>query len=99
MLSNVVDPIHTDNIPELASGVGLTVISTVREQPKLLVYLINVLPDAKPVTTLVLDIVATEVLVLLQVPPVVLELSNVVPSTHILRLPVIAEGTGLTVTK
>jgi hypothetical protein len=35
--SNVEVPTHTDNIPVLASGIGFTVTSTVREQPKLLV--------------------------------------------------------------
>ena len=47
-------------------------------------------PEAEP-------IVATAVLLLLQVPPVVSSAREAVAPTHTVELPVIADGTGLTV--
>lgn len=52
------------------------------------------LPVAIPVAA---TIVATEPVLLVHVPPVGVLLSIVLLPTHIIRLPVIAEGTGCTV--
>jgi hypothetical protein len=50
------------------------------------------------VTRPVPDIVATEVLLLLQVPPVVVDVSRLVPPLHSVVVPLIAAGNPLTVT-
>jgi hypothetical protein len=62
-------------------------------------YVIVVDPSATPVTTpVVLPTVATAVLAELQVPPVVVDDSDVVVPAHSVVVPVIAAGRLLTVT-
>jgi hypothetical protein len=94
----VAKPAQTDAVPPMAGGSGLTVKTTVDVQPDGSVYVITVVPDASPLTTpLLIPIVATVVLLLLQVPPVVLLLKVAVSPSHTLAVPVIAAGNGLTV--
>lgn len=60
------------------------------------VYLITDVPAATPLTTPPLVIVATDVVVLLQTPPLVASLSVVVVPIHIFEVPVIVPEYGLT---
>ena len=53
-----------------------------------------VVPELVAVTTPPLDIVPTEVALLLHVPPVVVELKAIVPPAHIFVLPVMVAGNG-----
>ena len=65
----IVEPVHTDVGPLMAAGAGLTFKSEVTLPPPS-VYVIIVVPAAIAATTPVLKpTVATEVLLLLQVPP------------------------------
>lgn len=61
-----------------------------------MLYVITTLPDEIPVTIPLPSTVATEPLLLLQLPPPVLLLSIVVPLTHTLELPLIAPGRSFT---
>ena len=60
--------------------------------------MITGLPDAIPVTTPVVPIVASVPSLLLQVPPAVASLSEVVKPTHTLAVPLIEPGSAFTVT-
>jgi hypothetical protein len=95
----VVDPTQTVSDPPIASGKGLTVTVVVVIQPVVRVYVIVAVPGVMPVTTLLTEpIVATAVLPLVHVPPVVALASVVVSPTHTAVPPVIAAGSGLIVT-
>jgi len=65
----VVDPWHTTAEPDIAAGVGLTVWLRPTIQPDGSVYVIAVVPAVPPLTTPNELIVATDVLVDVQVPP------------------------------
>jgi hypothetical protein len=82
----------------IAAGAAKTVATAVVRQPVVdNMYVISAVPAATPVIAPPPDVtVALAVLPLVHVPPVVLESAPVTPS-HIVRLPVIAEGFGFTV--
>ena len=78
--------------------VGSAFTSTIAErlQPPT-VYIIEVVPALRPVTTPAVDTVPTAGVLLLHVPPVVVLVSVVVPFTQMLVIPVITAGNGFTV--
>ena len=87
--------------PTIGAGSGFTTNDVVVIHPVPNVYVITVVPPglAPPVTNPVLvPIVATAVRLLLHVPPGVPSLKVVVSPAHIVVLPDIAAGKGLTVT-
>ena len=89
-VSAVVEPTHTPSVPVIAGSDDVTVITTERVQPDGEVYITVEVPEATPLTTPVDDpTVATEVVLLLQVPPVVASVSVLVKPTHIDGVPVI----------
>ena len=97
--SVAVEPAHTAAVPVIAETVALTVSRKVATQPVLRLYFIVVVPADTPVTVPEAEpMVATAVLVLLQVPPEVASLNVVVKPTHTVEVPEIAAGKGLTVT-
>src|ERR1043165_9320188 len=71
LVSMVVSPWQTDNVPPVAAGNALTVMVVVLVQPEAVVIVIVVVPAVMPVTTPeVAFTVPTAVLLLLQVPDV-----------------------------
>ena len=88
---------HTEDAPSSDEGPALTVTTADTKQPEPAVYFIVAVPAITPVTTPVDAIVATEVLALLHA-PLPSSLSDVVPPAHVVSVPAIAVGTGLTVT-
>ena len=87
----VVDATHTPSEPVIGGKDEVTVITTERVQPDGIVYTTVDVPAARPLTRPVVDpTVATEVLLLLQVPPVVTSPSELVKPTHIDGVPVMA---------
>jgi hypothetical protein len=99
-VSDVVKPVQMLSEPPIAGGAAFTVTSAVTLQPVAdILYVMRDVPVAIPETTPVeVPIDATVVLLLLHVPPGVPSVSDVLPPTHIARLPVIGAGSGLTVT-
>ena len=89
---------HTASVPLIAVGSGFTVTTAVARQPVESVYDISEVPAATPVITPAASMVATAGVPLLQVPPVLTVLAVVVWFTHTVRVPVIADGSGFTVT-
>lgn len=90
---------HTDDGPVIAAGRASTVTIAVVKQPVPNEYEIVVLPADTPCTVpVVASILPTVGVLLLHVPPVVLLLSVVVAPWHTVNTPVIAAGTGFTVT-
>ena len=89
-------PVHNTKTPVIALGNALTVIPVVAIQPEGNVYVITGKPAVRPVTTPPLVIVASDVLLLVQLPPDVPSLSNVEEPTQTFIVPVIAAGRGLT---
>ena len=98
----VVKPKHTVKGPDIAEGKGLTVTTAVMMQPVGNVYVIVavlVTATTPPVTIPVKDpMLAVPVALLLQMPPAVALLNAVVRPAHMIRVPRIAVGNGLTVT-
>ena len=90
-------------MPEIA-GFGLIVITSVLAHPVPTVYEIVAVPAARPLTRCgalgrpAVPIVATPVLVLLHVPPVVISLTVVVAPAHIEAMPVIGCGNAIMLT-
>jgi hypothetical protein len=80
----------------MAAGNGFTVTTAVLIHPVGNVYVIVAVPATTPVTVPD-DIVATAVLPLLQAPPAVALVRDVVVPGHKAIVPVIAAGSGLTV--
>lgn len=97
-LSIVVKPEQTLVMPVIARGSGFTVMFFIEMQPVGKVYVMVTGPAATPVSTPVLLIVASEVLLLLQVPPAVASVNCVVAATHTPAAPEIAAGKGFTIT-
>lgn len=98
-LSTVVKPVHTVLLPVIAAGRGLTVTTAVRVQPLVPKQVIVAVPVATPVTTPDEEpIVATVVLLLLQVAPTLVVLSVVVDPTQTASVPLMVFGAGCTVT-
>jgi hypothetical protein len=98
LLSVVVRLWQTASVPVIAAGSGLTVTGVVVMQPVASVYVIFTTPADAPVITPPVLAVAIEPSALAHVPPVVAELRFVVSPTQIVGVPVIAAGSGLTVT-
>jgi hypothetical protein len=97
LASVAVKPSHTDIEPVIAAK-GLTVIFVVAVQPVGRVYVIVAVPATIPVTTPVAETtVATEVLLLLHVPPVDVLVNAIVKPSHTVDEPDMAAGSGLTV--
>lgn len=94
----VVSPTQTLDVPVTDAGLPLTVTTFVARQPDANVYDIVAVPADTPVTTPEASIEATTVLLLLHVPLPVTSLSVVVEPAHTLAVPVMADGTALTVT-
>ena len=97
-LSVVVNPAHTIIVPVIAAGTGFTVTVFVLMQPVGKVYVIIEVPADTPVT--IPDDEPTVALPLpaLHAPLPVLSLSVVPEPAHTIALPVIIDGSGLTVT-
>ena len=92
----VVDPTQASDIPPIDAGFALTVTVAVARQPVDTEYDMVDVPGEFPVTIPELPIVATPVLLLDHVPPVVELASVCVEPLHIEKVPVIADGTELT---
>ena len=85
-------------VPEIIAGNGFTVAVTDRKQPVGKTYETIEVPAETPLMMpLVLPMRATEVLPLIQVPPMVMSVSVAVEPSHITGVPDIAAGTGFTV--
>ena len=98
-LKPVVKPTQTVAVPVIDEGNGLTVTTNVAIQPVPRVYVIVDVPDDTPVTKPVEEpTVAFAVLPLVHVPPLVASLMLVVKPAHTVAVPVMDEGSGLTVT-
>jgi hypothetical protein len=70
LLRLVACPTQTDNVPEIAPGIGSTVINAVSVQPVYAVFVIIIVPAEIPVSVPVAEpIVAIAVLLLIQPPP------------------------------
>jgi hypothetical protein len=98
--SVVFNPSHTVAVPVIADGSGVTVTTTVVRHPVGKVYVMVTGPEVVPPVTIPDEVptVAIERLPLLQIPPAVALLSVVVSPGHTVRVPVIAAGSGFTVT-
>lgn len=94
----VVDPAHTLSVPVIELGNGFTATGIVAIQPAADVYVIVEVPAATPVTIPVEPIVALLTSLLLQVPPAVASVKDVVNPTQTALVPEIAAGNGLMVT-
>lgn len=93
----VVVPEQSTDVPLMVAE-GCTVTTVVAKQPvPNIVYVIVAVPDDTPVTVPLELTVAIVVLLLLQVPPNVVLVSEVVPPVHKLVVPLMADGSGLTV--
>lgn len=97
-LSLFVEPKQILVDPIIADGNGSTVILVTAMHPVASVYVIFAFPDTRPETMpLAVPTVATNVLPLVQVPPLVISESVVVVPKHILAVPLITAGNELTV--
>jgi hypothetical protein len=96
-LNEVVAPWHTAAVP-LMAVIGLTVTTVRALQPRLVVYVIVLVPDATPVTSPEPSTVAFAVALLLHVPVPVVSLSVTTDPAHILAGPPRIAVIGLTVT-
>ena len=76
-LTDIVEPVHTADAPPIPEGLAFTVTNIVDAIPAT-VYDMVAVPGAIPVTTPEVAIVATNVLLLLHVPPAVTSVSAVV---------------------
>jgi len=97
----VVCPAHTEVVPPIAEGNGLTVKPVVVKHPVGKVYVITVVPPGLAPPAAIPELLpmdATVVLLLLHVPPPDGSPNVVVRLTQMFVLPVIADGKGLTVT-
>ena len=95
----VVNPVHTVIVPVIALGFALTAIGVEVAHPVGNVYTMDGVTAAPPVTTPVREPTdACKGLVLLHMPPGVVELSATDEPTHTEPGPVIAAGNGFTVT-
>lgn len=85
-------------VPEIIAGNGFTVAVTDRKQPVGKTYDTIEVPAETPlIMPLVLPMRATEVLPLIQVPPMVMSVRVAVEPSHITGVPDIAAGTAFTV--
>ena len=85
-------------MPEMGAGDGLTVTVAVIKQPEGTVYVITAVPVLMPETIPEeVPTVATEGLLLLQLPLAASSLNVVVPPAQTVRRPIIDKGVGFTV--
>ena len=98
LLNAVVRPAHTVAFPLIADGRLLIVTVTVAMQPAGNVYIIVAVPPAIPATWPEPSTVAFAVLLLLQVPPAVASVIDIVDAAHTVAIPAMAAGAGLIVT-
>lgn len=92
-LSVIVAPVQTDDSPAMGDGNGSTVTTFVEEHPDVAVYDMVVVPAETPLTTPVEEpIVATDVVLLVQWPPVVASAIVIVEPTQTSEGPVIVPG-------
>jgi hypothetical protein len=94
LVNVVVPPTHNSRMPVLADGAAFTVMTAVRLHPDASAYVITDVPDVIAVITPVEPMVATEVLLLLHVPPDVAEVTVIVPPGQRLPIPEIDAGNG-----
>jgi hypothetical protein len=96
----VVDPTHTESVPVMPVGVGLTATVVATTQPPGAVYVMAEVPSVDPVETTPLDrpIMATDVLPLNHVPPPTASDSAIVEPRHSADGPKIVPGDAYTVT-
>jgi hypothetical protein len=90
-------PAHIVVVPIIAAGDEVTVATIVAVQPPLMVYEITAVPAETPQSVPVLPMVATDTLLLLQVPPGVASLSVVHRPVHNNGTPLMATGAGRTI--
>jgi hypothetical protein len=90
-------PAHMVVVPMIAAGNGLTVATIVVVQPPLMVYEIVAVPAEMPQSVPVLPMVATDTLLLLQVPPDMASLSVVQRPAQTDGTPLMAAGAGKTI--
>ena len=95
---SVVCPTQTNALPVIAAGDASTVTTRELMQPVPSVYTIVVVPAVSPFTTPDASTVPTAVVLLLHVPPAVALSRSVVLPVHTVAAPVMAAGSGLTVT-
>jgi hypothetical protein len=81
-LSMLVVPAHSNRLPDIAVGAGLTLNTMLRLQPDGIVYTIVVVPTESALTRPDVPIVAAAVLLLLQVPPRLPSDNDTVLPTH-----------------
>ncbi len=100
LLSGEVEPAHSVATPVIAEGSAITVTTLVITQPVVVnLYEIVAVPAATPVTTPVPEpTVAVLVFALIHVPELVASLNVVVAPIQTDAVPVMAAGSGLTVT-
>lgn len=103
LLSWVVSPEQTDNVPVIGAGNGLTVTVMEAEQPVASIYVqtvVDVVTTLLSADTIPVDdpIVATEVTLLVHVPPGIASLRLVTDPAQTDVLPVMFAGKGFTVT-
>lgn len=90
-------PVHVLNVP-LIDGKPVTVTTVLLLQPAAVVYSMVDVPDINPLTTPSVPMVATLVLLLLQLPPPGAHVNVVVAPSHTNSVPPIALGLAFTVT-
>jgi hypothetical protein len=92
----VLEVIHTNVVPVITAGIGLTVmVATVLQPVAVIVYVMSTTPAATPVTTpLEEPTVAVALLLLAHVPPDVASLRVIVEPSQTVDEPAIAVGTG-----
>jgi len=99
LASVVVEPTQTLIVPVIGVGAAFTVTGYTAIQPVDRAYVILATPAEEPLTTPVVEPTgATDILLLLHVPPTVASLNVITEPIHTEDGPVIATGTGLTVT-
>ena len=94
----IVEPTQNDEDAGMVDGAALTVIIVVAVQPVPNEYVISDVPDNRPVTTPVPAIVATVVVPLVHVPPVVPSVRVIVVTAQNEDEAGIADGSPFTVT-
>jgi hypothetical protein len=90
-------PAHIVVVPIIAAGDEVTVATIVAVQPPLMVYEITAVPAETPQSVPVLPMVATDTLLLLQVPPDMASLSVVQRPAQTDGTPLMAAGAGKTI--
>ena len=96
-LSFVIAPKHTEDAPEMAAGAKGTVIILVTGVPQPVVYIIVAVPTVTAVTIPITSTVATDVWLLLHVPPPTASLNAIVDAIQREEGPDMAAGTAMTV--